>query len=215
MIAKHCRTRDLSRRLFVALTALTVGVYLGAGDLSAQEFEVPEGFMDVFEPEVSSTGEWRYLRTIRPLDGPFSNLSAIHLREVMSDVDDPADWLKARLRANVGDMGGVEALLNSPDSPFGDPAFDALSKVITELSKIITAVAELPLSFCDEPHVGYNASGDFHELYCVYNVGPLRQYQVLRLQRVENRWFFTEITTMNERRLRHFLVIANSFTVVD
>ena len=215
MIAKQSSTRDLSRRLIVALTALTVGIYLGAGDLSAQEFEVPEGFMDVFEPAVSSTGEWRYLRTIRPLDGPFSNLSAIHLREVMNDVDDPADWLKARLRANIGGMGGVEALLNSPDSPFGDPAFDALSRVIPELSKLLSAVAELPLSFCDEPHVGYNASGDFHELYCVYNAGPLRRHQVLRLQRVENRWFFTEITTMNERRLRHFLVIANSFTVAD
>ena len=143
MIAKHCSTRDLSRRLFVALTAFTVGVYLGAGDLSAQEFEVPEGFMDVFEPDVSTTGEWRYLRTIRPPDGPFSDLSAIHLREVMNDVDDPADWLKVRLRANVGDMGGVEALLNSPDSPFGDPAFDALSKVISELSKIsTTAIAK-------------------------------------------------------------------------
>ncbi len=215
MIAKQCGTHDLSRRLIVALMALTVGIYLGAGDLSAQEFEVPEGFMDVFEPEVSSTGERRYLRTIRPLDGPFSNFSAIRLREVMNDIDDPADWLRERLRVDVGDMGGVESLLNSPDSPFGDPAFDALSKVIPELSKFIATVAELPLSFCDEPHIGYNASGGFHELYCVYNVGPLRRHQMLRLQRVGNRWFFTEITTMNERRLRHLLVIANSFTVVD
>lgn len=215
MIAKHRSPRDLSRRLLVALAALTVGVCLGASELPAQEFEVPEGFMDVFEPDASTTGEWRYLRTIRPLDGPFSHLSAIHLREVIDDVDDPADWLKDRLRANVGDMGGVEALFDSPDSPFGDPAFDALSKLIPELSKFFTAVAELPLSFCDEPHVGYNASGGFHELYCVYNVGPLRQHQVLRLQRVENRWFFTEITTMNERRLRHLLIIANSFTVAD
>ena len=215
MNAKPFDARHLARRMFIAVAALAVGVCIGVGELNAQEFDVPEGFMDVFEPDLSTTDEWRYLRTVRPPDGPFSQLSAIHLHEVMNDVDDAADWLKERLRAKVGDMGGVEGLLSSPDSPFGDPAFDALSRVIPELSKLLAAVAELPLSFCDEPHVGYNASGDFHELYCVYNAGPLRRHQVLRLQRVENRWFFTEITTMNERRLRHFLVIANSFTVAD
>ncbi len=200
-----------TRRLMAMLAAALFGLGLAAGGAQAQEFEVPEGFNDVFEPDASTTGEWRYLRTIRPVEGPFSHLSAIHLREVVGAVDDPADWLKARLTGNLGDMDRAAALLDSPDSPFGDPAFDALRKIIPELFKGITALAELPLSFCDAPHVGYNASGGFHELYCVYNVGPVRQYHVLRLQRVEDRWFYTEIETMNERRLRHLMVIANSF----
>ena len=201
----------ITHRLSAVPAAAVVGICLAVAAAHAQEFEVPEGFKDVFEADISTTGEWRYLRTIRPVEGPFAHLSAIHLREVVGDVDDPADWLRARLTADFGDMDGAQALLDSPDSPFGDPAFDTLRKVIPELFKGLTALAELPLSFCDEPHVGYNASGGFHELYCVYAVGPVRQYRVLRLQRVEDRWFYTEIETMNERRLRHLRVIANSF----
>ncbi len=200
-----------THRLSAALAAAVVGICFAGGAAQAQEFDVPEGFNDVFEPNASTTGEWRYLRTVRPVEGPFAHLSAIHLREVVGDVDDPADWLRARLTGNLGDMDRAQALLDSPDSPFGDPAFDALRKIIPELFKSLTALAELPLAFCDEPHVGYNASGGFHELYCVYAVGPVRQYHVLRLQRVEDRWFYTEIETMNERRLRHLMVIANSF----
>ena len=199
-------------RITGGLAAAIVALGLAPGPAPAQEFAVPQGFKEVFEPDPSTAnGEWRYLRTIRPVEGPFSNLSAIHLREVVGAVDDPEQWLKRRLTGDIGDMDRAEALLDSPDSPFGDPAFDALRKVIPELFKSLGALAELPLSFCEAPQVGYNAAGPFHELYCVFNVGPVRQFQVLRLQEVEGRWFFTEIETMNERRLRHLMVIANSF----
>jgi hypothetical protein len=58
---------------------------------------------------------------------------------------------------------------------------------------------------------GYNASGEFRERFCTFSIGPLRKYLVLRLQRTDGAWYYTRITTMNERRLRHLVAIANSF----
>lgn len=193
--------------------AIVLALALANVPAMAQEFEVPEGFVSDTRPPVTASEEWRHLVTIRPEEGAFAHLSAIHLRELRREVDDADAWLKARLSGDVGDLSGAEQLFNSPDSPFGDPAFDALRKAIPEILESFRALAELPLQFCDGPQTGYNANGDFRELYCVYNLGPVRQYQVLRLQRAAGRWFYTEIATMNERRLRHLLAIANSFTV--
>ena len=202
-----------NRAIFAAFLAAALALAPGAAPMAAQPFDLPDGFVAAQEPEVSESGEWRPVLTVRPEDGPFSELSAIHLREVTSAVDDPDDWLKARLGGHGPDPSEAEKLFTSPDSPFGDPAFDALRKAIPELFKALQTFAEFPLQFCDGPQAGYNASGAFRELYCVYNMGPVRQYLVLRLQRAGGRWFYTEIRTMNERRLRHLLAIANSFHV--
>jgi hypothetical protein len=43
--------------------------------------------------------------------------------------------------------------------------------------------------------------------------GPIRQYLVLRLQQAQGHWYYTQITTMNERRRRHLLAIADTFKV--
>lgn len=202
-----------TRAIFATVLAGALALGLGMGAVAAQPFELPDGFVAAQEPELSESGEWRPVLTVRPVEGPFSDLSAIHLREVTSAVDDPDDWLKARLSGDGASSSEAEQLFTSPDSPFGDPAFDALRKAIPELFKALQTFAEFPLQFCDGPETGYNASGKFRELYCVYNLGPIRQYLVLRLQRAAGRWFYTEIRTMNERRLRHLLAIANSFHV--
>ncbi|MEE8202885.1 MAG: hypothetical protein V3S95_09230 [Alphaproteobacteria bacterium] len=196
-----------------AATAIVVALALAGGPAAAQEFEVPDGFVVDAGPAVDASDEWRHLMTVTPAEGAFAHLSAIYLRELRRAVEDPDAWLKARLSGDLGDLSAAEQLFNSPDSPFGDPAFDALREVIPEILEGFRALAELPLKFCDGPQLGYNVSGEFRELYCVYEVGPVRQYQVLRLQRAAGRWFYTEIVTMNERRLRHLLAIANSFTV--
>ncbi len=203
----------LGRDLRAVPAALTLALALLVTPAAAQEFEVPEGFVRDTRPEAAVSEEWRHLVTIRPAEGAFAHLSAIHLRELHGAVDDPGAWLEARVSGDIGDLSGAEQLFSSPDSPFGDPAFDALRKVIPDIIEGFRALAELPLKFCDGPQTGYNAEGEFRELYCVYNLGPVRQYQVLRLQRAADRWFYTEIATMNERRLRHLLAIANSFAV--
>ncbi len=205
-VGRHGRTHAL-----LALATAAFAMALASASPRAQGFDVPEGFVVVQDPQQLKDAKWRYLLTVRPVEGPFSHLSAIHLREVTGDVADPEHWLKARFSGDLGEAGEIERLLESPDSPFGDPAFDVLRKVIPQLFEGFRALAEIPLQFCDGPRLGYNASGNFHELYCVFNLGPVRDYHILRLQQAADRWFYTEIATMNERRLRHLLAIANSF----
>lgn len=184
---------------------------MAPGPAGAQAFDVPEGFVTAFEPEPATGRDWRPLLTVRPADGSFAELSAIRLGEVAGAVDDADAWLEARLTADVGDREAAEDLLSSPDSPFGDPAFDALREVVPQLFEGLRTLSRVPLQFCEGPAAAYNAAGALRELYCVYQIGPFRQYLTLRLQEVGGRWFYTEIRAMNERRFRHLVAIANSF----
>jgi hypothetical protein len=192
---------------------LGLALALAPAPLAAQDFAVPEGFVVLQEAPGAPAEDLAYLFTLRPAAGAFAELSAIELSEVRVPVADADAWLRGRMTGDVDEADDAQDLFTSPDSPFADPAFDALRKAIPELFRGLQALAELPLEFCDGPQTGYNASGAFRELYCVFNVGPIRQYLVLRLQRVGERWFYTRIQTMNERRLRHLLTIADSFSV--
>ena len=48
---------------------------------------------------------------------------------------------------------------------------------------------------------------------CVFAIGPLTQHLAFRLQDLDGVWYYTRIRTMNERRLRHLVAIANSFHI--
>ena len=149
--------------------------------------------------------------TVRPAEGYFSELSRISLREVLDHVGDPDTWLRARLTADTPDEAAAEDLFTSPDSPLADPAFDAFRAAIPKLFAGMKELSRLPLTFCEGPNPAYNATGPLRELYCVYQLGPFRQYLLLRLQQAEARWYYTEVRAMNERRFRQLLAIANSF----
>jgi hypothetical protein len=186
-------------------------LFVQPGPVHAQWFDVPHGFAAGPEGEPAASGDWRPLLIIRPVEGAFSELSRISLREVSGRVADPDAWLRARLTADTPDEGEADDLLASPDSPFGDPAFDPLRQAIPKLFAGVQELSRMPLQFCEGPNAAYNAEGPLRELYCVYPVGPFRQYLVLRLQQADGRWFYTEIRAMNERRLRQLLAITNSF----
>ncbi|MGF1641643.1 MAG: hypothetical protein ACFCUO_11900 [Rhodospirillales bacterium] len=190
---------------------LVAAVLVAAAPASAQRFDVPEGFVAAAEPDASSAGDWRGVLTVRPEDGPFARLSTVRLREVAGPVEDAGAWLKRRITLDVAGEDRVAKLLDSPDSPFGDPMFDALREAIPRLFSGFRELSALPLDACEGPATAYNAAGELHELYCAFQVGPLRQYLVLRLQNAGDRWYYTEIRAMNERRLRHLIAIANSF----
>jgi len=195
----------------LALLSLTALVALAGWPAAAQQFDVPTGFVVTAEPDVSSAGDWRGILTVRPEEGAFSGLSSVRLREVVGAVDDADAWLKSRLTADVAGEDEVASVLDSPDSPFTDPMFDALKEAIPQIFSGFRTLSELPLEDCEGPATAYNAAGEVRELYCAYQIGPLRQYLVLRLQEAGGHWYYTEIRSMNERRLRHLIAIANSF----
>ena len=211
-VAMQRTTRHL-KSLAVAVSLLMELSWSTAG--AAQQFEVPDGFVIAPEADTATSEDWTSVTAVRPIEGPFSELSTISLRAVKGVVSDPEAWLTERLTAQIGDPAAVEEVFSSPDSPFFDPVFDALKKSLPELFAGLQNLGRIPLHFCEEPTIGYNASGEFRELFCNYNFGPVRQFVVLRLQDSGKGWYFTEIRTMNERRLRHLVAIANSFTVTN
>jgi len=196
----------------LALSAFLAPVVASAdAPAFAQGFDVPEGFViEPADPGVASA-DWTALEIVRPEEGPFSNLSDILLARVTAPVADPDAWLAQRLSAEIVAPGEIERLLNGPDSPFADPAFDAMRRALPELFAGLAGIGRLPLEFCDPPIDGYNASGAFRERYCTFAIGPLRKFVVLRLQQADGAWYYTQISAMNERRLRHLVAIANSF----
>jgi hypothetical protein len=180
---------------------------------AAPGFSIPEGFVAEPGGAMPLAADTRTLVSVRPVDGPFADLSTIELRQVVGAIDEPDRWLRQRLTADVGSAAEAEAFLSSPDSPFADPSFDALRQALPDMLRGLQSLSQLPLSFCDGPRHAYNAAGELRELYCLFQFGPMRQYLVLRLQQADGQWFYTVIRSMNERRLRHLLAIANSFAV--
>ncbi|MEE9301894.1 MAG: hypothetical protein V3V17_12340 [Alphaproteobacteria bacterium] len=213
--ARSRPVRRLVTALAAGILAISGAAVTGSAPAGAVSFEVPDGFFVEQPGRFPAIEDWHPLLTIRPPEGPFSGLSAIHLREVDGEVEEPDLWLKRRLTGDVGSSEPLEEMFSSLDSPFGDPFFDALRQAIPELYAAMQKIADLPLEFCDDPQTGYNASGAFREIYCVYNIGPIREYLVLRLQKADRTWYFTEIRTMNEQRLRQLIGIANSFDSGD
>lgn len=207
------RMMPMTLKRLAAAAGLAVSSLACATAASAQQFDVPDGFVVSRDTEMAPTDEWRPILKVAPSEGPFSNLSAIHLREVPGAVSDADAWLRQRVTVSLEGLDEGADMLAGPDSPFGDPVFDSLRKALPELFGALGKLAKAPLEFCDDPRAGYNAAGELRELYCVFNLGPIRHYRLFRLQQAGKRWFYTEIRTMNERRLRHLTAIANSFKV--
>ena len=160
------------------------------------------------------TSEWVPLLTVGPEPGSFSELSQIQLRRVTGDVKNPDEWLKRRMTVDVGQNVDASAFLNSPDSPFADPTFDAIKEAIPHLFQGLEKLSKMPLNFAKgrNPPITPPAK-------CANSIAsisrPAAPYVTLRLQKAGGQWYFTEIRAMNEKRLRHLIAIANSFQVAD
>ncbi len=147
------------------------------------------------------------MAVVRPVEGAFAPLSELTIRPLDQPVQDPAQWLRGQLKL---DLSGVEdslrGLVQSPDSPFaGTPLADELRGWTAFLEQLTT----LPLEGCREPAALPAAEG--WQLACEWPLGPLRQFLTLRLVERDGQQYAVRIRTMNERRLRHLVAIANSF----
>ncbi|MBL26424.1 MAG: hypothetical protein CMM50_02570 [Rhodospirillaceae bacterium] len=149
---------------------------------------------------------------IRPEEGAFSELSSLTLYQVDAPVMDPETWLKERVTLSfLKSDGDPTAWLNSPDSPFGDLGNGLLGDLIPEFIEGMDSLSRLPLEGCQDPVLDENEVGRYYRLDCDWGIGPLHRYRQLRLQEVDGTWYLTSIETMNERRLRHLVAIANAF----
>jgi hypothetical protein len=191
---------------FIACLVVTAPV-------AAQTFEIPDGFSSEMVRESSEGGSVAVLR-IRPDGGAFSDLSTIELRPIIDSIADPDGWLKSRVTADFEfPEPDTDGIFDSPDSPLSDPAFDDMRDSVRSILESLQSLGKLPLDFCQPPSTGANGAGTYREMTCVFAVGPLTQHLVFRLQDIDEVWYYTRIRTMNERRLRHLVAIANSFHI--
>lgn len=186
-----------------------------AAPVAAQTFDVPEGFQHEIVRETDAEGRHVAVLRVMPEPGAFSELSTIEMRPLSEDVTDPGAWLDKRMTAFLADAesADVESALNAPDSPFADPTFEPLTEALQAAMDQLRRLGQAPLKFCDDPRRGDNAAGAYDELACRFTIGPLGRHMVLRLQELDGVWYYTRIATMNEKRLRHLVAIANSFHV--
>jgi hypothetical protein len=193
------------------IAAALAGAIAGPRPAQSAGFEVPDGFTAVPEASPSPSSDWEPVLAVRPKDSPFAELTSLSLRRVKGPVNDPDAWLKERLTVDVPTDAEVNAVLDSPDSPFADPAFDVLRQAMPQLFAGLRGLGRIGAELCDEPQAAYNAAGPLREMYCTFQIGPLRQYMLFRLQKVAGNWYYTEIKTANDRRLRELVGIANTF----
>src|SRR5512134_2635614 len=160
----------ITRTPVLGLAALAVAQVAGAiavpRQASGASFEVPDGFVAVPEEGPSTSKDWEPVLSVRPKDTPFAELTSLSLRRVKGPVDDPDAWLKERLTVDVPSDAEVGAVLDSPDSPFADPAFEVLRQAMPQLFAGLRGLGRIGAELCDKPQEAYNASGSLRELYC-------------------------------------------------
>lgn len=213
--SESCTPIRPSRRRtpWLGLYAVALACWLGAGQATAQNFDVPDGFVVETLREAGLQGRSTVVMKIKPEPGTFSDLSALELRPVEGPIENPETWLRARLTADFGAIEAFDDVFDSPDTPFEGSLFDQLRSALEGLGEQLSGLGRLPLTFCEDAAKGLNEAGPYTQLTCDFDLGPVHKYLVLRLQEVDGVWYYTAIDTMNERRLRHLVAIANSFRV--
>ncbi len=210
------------RYIRVVIALLFAGVLLTAlaapatAASLAGAFAVPPGFVVVIEDQHTSEARagseaGREVLTIRPDPGPFAGFSTLTLRVIDHQIEDPEEWLRRRMRIDTLSGEDLSALLESPDSPFGAPAFDRLREAMPDVSAGLDRLARIPLDDCEGPERRTGEAGPLFELRCEHAIGPFKRFTVLRLQQVGEMWYGIDIVAANPQRLRHLIAIANSF----
>ncbi|MFP6759009.1 MAG: hypothetical protein VCC99_12440 [Alphaproteobacteria bacterium] len=184
-----------------------------AAPVAAQTFEIPDGFSSEIVRQSTEGGSVAVLR-IHPDDGAFSDLSTIEMRPIIDSIANPDGWLRSRVTADIElPQPDSDGIFDSPDSPLSDPAFDDMRGSVRSMLESLQSLGKLPLDYCQPPDTSANRAGPYREMTCVFAIGPLTQHLVFRLQDLDGVWYYTRIRTMNERRLRHLVAIANSFHI--
>ena len=193
-----------------ALLTLLLGVALArpaasatAQDVCARLF-IPQGYGLACTRAEAADGSWTV--TVQPTEGPFAGLSQLTLEPVEAPVDQPAAWLRERVRFDLsGVADNLRDYLASPDNPF---AGSSLEPLLQQWLDGVEFIADLPLKNCDEPHE--IAAGSW-EIACEWRLLDLEKFLTARLIERDGQTYSMVIRAMNPRRMRHLVAIANSF----
>lgn len=177
-----------------------------------ESFIIPKDFEEkplVLNYNDSLTG----IITISPVENIFSKYTWLNLYKVKNNNLNSNTWLYDRLHKEIHNIIIVERLIRGPDSPIRDTLFDSIRLSVPAIDDTIKKATHNPDWFCDSINRGFNGEGEYSQLYCVYPLGGFKFYLVLRLQKINNVYYYISASSLNNIRLRKVLEIADSFSI--
>ena len=179
---------------------------------SNESFDIPNDFKEstlVLDYNESITG----VITIKPLDSFFSEYTWLKLYKILDKDLIFSEWLNDRLHYEIHNIINVERLLRGPDSPILEARMNYSLTDAPSIDKTIKIATINPELFCDELIEGFNKEGKYSQLYCSYPLGLFKFYLVLRLQKINDIYYYIGASALNHIRIRKVLEIANTFSL--
>ena len=179
---------------------------------SNESFDIPNDFKEstlVLDYNESIKG----VITIKPLDSSFSEYTWLKLYKILDKDLVFNEWLNDRLHYEIHNIINVERLLRGPDSPILEARMNYSLTDAPSIDKTIKIATLNPELFCDELIEGFNKEGKYSQLYCSYPLGLFKFYLVLRLQKINDIYYYIGASALNHIRIRKVLEIANTFSL--
>ena len=100
-----------------------------------------------------------------------------------------------------------------PLVPLLDTLFDTARSALPSIDDTIKKAVMEPNWFCENFKKGFNKEGSYSEIYCMFPLGMFKYYLVLRLQKINDIYYYISVSALNNIRLRKVLEIADSFSL--
>ena len=179
---------------------------------SNETFDIPNDFKEnalVLDYNESITG----VISIKPEDSSFAEYTWLKLYKIKDKDLILSEWLYDRLHHEVHNIINVERLLRGPDSPILEARMNYSLTDTPSIDKTIKIATINPELFCEDIVEGFNKEGKYSQLYCSYPLGLFKFYLVLRLQKINNIYYYVGASALNHIRIRKILEIANTFSL--
>jgi len=151
--------------------------------------------------------------TIKPKEKVFGEYTWLNLYKLEEKNLNIKEWLNDRLHNEIHNIIKIERLLRGPDSPLLETIFNSARTEVPSIDDTIKKATINPEWFCEDLNDGFNKEGKYTQLYCTYPLGLFRYYLVLRLQKINNLYYYIAASALNHIRIRKVLEIANSFSL--
>ena len=177
-----------------------------------EAFDIPYDFKEsalVLDYNESITG----VITINSKDSYFSEYTWLKLYKIKEKELIINEWLHDRLGQEIHNIINVERLLRGSDSPILEARMNYSLKDTPSIDKTIKIATINPELFCDDFIEGFNKEGKYSQLYCSYPLGLFKFYLVLRLQKINDIYYYIGASALNHIRIRKVLEIANTFSL--
>ena len=141
----------------------------------------------------------------------FGKYNSIKLYKFNEKNINKTKWLTDRLYNEIKYLGEVERLLRSSDSPLNDSVFEYAKSSLPLIDDTIKKATFEPMWFCEHIKKAYNKEGEYYQLSCIFPLGMFKYYMTLRLQNIGNINYYKLITSLNNKRFKDIINIADSF----